>query len=146
MGQMTSRPCVDMVTIMATSQHDTTKKLLVAFDPSRADIATSDFVVPILGPEGVEFFGLRSRKAAKLGRMVYVGREVTVNDLFAKLVDTGRKIPDVEQTLDMLTALVSRLAEYKIGNVLSIESATDEPGGFRLKRIANTPSGASDAT
>lgn len=134
-----------MVAIMATSPPKSTKKLLVAFDPSRADVATGDFVVPFLEVDAASFFGLRSKKSSTLGVMVYVGKEVTVNDLFAKLVDTGRKIPNVEQTVSMLADYMSRLEEHKIGNVVAIEAAAEEPGGFRLKRVANTPSGATNA-
>ncbi len=136
-----------MVAIMATPQSKpTTKKLLVAFDPSKSAAATGDFVVPILEADAVAFFGLRSKKASALGVMVYVGKEVTVNDLFAKLVDTGRKIPDVDRTVGMLSDYVSRLDEHKIGNVVAIETTAEEPGGFRLKKVANTPSGATKAT
>ena len=129
---------------MATSQPKTTKKLLVAFDPSEAAAAAGDFVVPVPEANTVAFFGLRSRKASTLGVMVYVGKEVTVNDLFAKLVDTGRKIPNVDLTVSMLADFVSRLDEHKIGNVVAIETTAEEPCGFRLIRIANTPSGATN--
>jgi hypothetical protein len=46
----------------------------------------------------------------------------------------------------MLADYVSRLEEHKIGNVVAIEAAAEEPCGFRLKRVANTPSGATNAT
>ena len=78
--------------------------------------------------------------------MVYIGRDVTVNDLFAKLVDTGRKVPDVDRTVSMLADFVSRLEEHKVGNVVAIEDAAEEPFGFRLKRVANTPSGGAGPT
>jgi hypothetical protein len=74
--------------------------------------------------------------------MVFVGSEVTVNELFAKLVDSGSKIPDVENTVKMLTEYVAQLQEYKIGNVLSMESVSGGRYGFRLTKVANTPSGA----
>lgn len=137
---------MDMVAIMTTSPPKTTKKLLVAFDPSRANAAAGDFVVPVLEADAASFFGLRSKKSSALGVMVYVGREVTVNDLFAKLVDTGRTVPNVDQTVTMLADYVSQLEEHKIGNVVAIEAAAEESCGFRLKRVANTPSGAANAT
>lgn len=129
------------VSIMATSLPNTTKKLLVTFDPLRAGAAAGDFVVPVVEADAATFWGLRSKKSSELSVMVYVGRAVTVNDLFARLVDTGSKIPDVQQTLSLLTDYITRLQDHKIGNVMAIEAAADEPCGFRLKRVANTPSG-----
>jgi hypothetical protein len=135
-----------MVTMMTTSPPKTTKKLLVAFDPARTSAAAGDFVVPVLDADAASLFGLRSKKSSTLGVMVYLGKEVTVNDLFAKLVDTGRKIPDVDQAVIMLTAYISQLEGHKIGNVMAIETAAEAPGGFCLKKITNTPSGAANAT
>jgi hypothetical protein len=135
-----------MIAIMVTSRPMSTKKLLVAFDPSRVDAAPGDFVVPILDAEVVSFFGLGSKKPCAFAVMVYVGKEVTVNDLFAKLVDAGQEVPNVDRTVKMLVDYMSRLEEHKIGNVVAIEPAAEEPCGFRLKRVANTPSGVANAT
>jgi hypothetical protein len=119
----------------------TTKKLLVAFDPSDPDAGAGDFVVPVSEEGQISFVGLRSKKPSALGRMVYVGKDITVNDLFAKLVDSGRKIPSVNQTIKMLTDYVITLQEHKIGNILSVET-TAPPDGFQLTKVANTPSGS----
>lgn len=132
--------------MMTTSPAKTTKKLLVAFDPARTNAAAGDFVVPVLDADSASFFGLRSKKSSTLSVLVYIGKEVTVNDLFAKLVDTGRKIPDVDQAVNILTAYMAQLEGHKIGNVMAIEAAAEAPGGFILKKIANTPSGAINAT
>lgn len=119
----------------------TTKKLLVAFDPSDSGGGAGDFVVPVPETGRVSFVGLRSRRLSVYGRMVYVGKDITVNDLFARLVDSGRKIPSVEQTVRMLQDYVVSLQQHKIGNIVSVET-TCPPDGFRLIKIANTPSGA----
>jgi hypothetical protein len=136
---------MDMVTMMTITPPKTTKKLLVTFDATRASATAGDFVVPIFDAGVASLFGLRLKKSSELGVMVYLGKAVTANDLFAKLVDTGRKIPDVDQAVNMLTAYMSQLECHKIGNVVAIEVAAEEPGGFRLKKIANTPSGAANA-
>jgi hypothetical protein len=120
----------------------TTKKILVAFDPSHPDAGRGDFLAPVSGDERIFFVGLRSRSPSDLGLLVYVGKEVPVNDLFAKLVDSGRKIASVDQTVKMLSEYLTMLQEFKIGNVMSIEPDAAEPNAFRLVKIANTPSGA----
>jgi hypothetical protein len=128
-----------------TDAKPTTKTLLVTFNPSNPDAGAGDFVVPVLEDGRVFFVGMRSKKPSELGRMVYVGKDVTVNDLFAKLVDSGRKVPSVEQTLKMLTAYVVMLQEHKVGNILSVE-ANAASVGFGLTKVANTPAGATKLT
>ncbi len=119
----------------------TPKKLLVTFDPSDPDTGAGDFIVPISEDGRVIFIGMRSEKPSTLARMVYVGKDITVNDLFAKLVDSGRKIANVEQTVKILTDYVVMLQEYKIGNIVSVE-ASAAPDGFGITKIANTSIGA----
>ena len=81
---------------------------------------------------------MRTKRMSACGTMVCIGREITENDVFARLVDTGRKIDNVSQTLESIKAYLSQLQEYKIGNVLAIEPSAEEPCGFKLKFIANT--------
>jgi len=90
-------------------------------------------------------YRLRSKSPSDLGLVVYAGKEVTVNDLFAKLVDSGRKIESVDQTVKMLSAYIAMLQGYKIGNVMSVETDAAEPSAFRLVKIADTPSGTTKA-
>jgi hypothetical protein len=135
---------MDEVASLATSA-DTTKKLLVSYDPDKKEGRRSDFVVPIVQGDEVVFFGLHSKIVDTLGVMVFVGTEVGVSDLFAKLVDTGRVIPSVDQTVKTLTNYIAQLKEHKIGNVLAIERDPEKIGGFRLSKLSNTPWGATKA-
>jgi hypothetical protein len=66
-----------------------------------------------------------------------------VNDVFAKVVDSGRKMASVDQTVKMIGDYLTMLQEHKIGNIVGLEEAPDSPEGFRLVRLANSPSGAS---
>jgi hypothetical protein len=111
--------------MMTTSPPKTTKELLVAFDSARASSAAGDFIVPVFDADAALLFGLRSKKSSQLGVMVYLGKEVTVNDLFAKLVDTGRKIPAVDQAVNMLTDFMPQLEYHWIGNMPCSRTAVD---------------------
>jgi len=71
--------------------------------------------------------------------MVYLGKEITVNDVFARLVHTDHKFEDVGRTLKTLEAYMQMLQEFKIGNVLTIELCDDSPCGFRLRKVADHP-------
>lgn len=115
----------------------TTKKLLVAFDPKKPDQRSSDFLVVVLEDQQPKLLGVRSKKPAVSGLMVYLGKEITANDLFAKLVDTGRKIESVEQTLRVLENYIQKLQDYRIGNLVSVEA--DAANGFKLVKLADSP-------
>jgi hypothetical protein len=122
-----------------------TKKILVAFDPARPKAQSGDFAIPVIVDGRVQLVGLRSGTTLSLGMMVYLGKEITVNDVFAKLVDSGRKVPSVDQTVKMIGDYLAMLQGHKIGNVIKLESAPDLPEGFRLTRVASSPSGATGA-
>jgi hypothetical protein len=113
--------------------------MLVAYDPARPDAASSDFLAPVNDSTGLLLFGLRSKKSRAQGMMVFIGKDITVNDLFAKLVDSGRKIESVERTVAVLQSYLRMLQDYKIGNILAVEPCSEEPCGFRLKKIADAP-------
>lgn len=130
---------MELVNTMASKI--TTKKLLVAFASSKASPRSGDFLAPINDSTGLFLFGLRSKKNSEQGMMVYLGKEITVNDIAAKLVDSGRKIENVAQTIGALEAYIQMLQEYRIGNILAIEPCADAPCGFRLKKIADSPPG-----
>lgn len=119
----------------------TTKKLLVAFDTSNPNATSSDFLMPVVDEGSPQFIGVKSCKPADLGMMVYIGRDVTTNDLFAKLVDTGMKVASVDRTIKGIEAYLRMLQDYKIGNILSVKAST-EACGFQLEKVANSPSDA----
>lgn len=115
----------------------TTKKLLVAFDPKKPDRRSSDFLVVVLEGAEPKLVGIKSKKPIASGLMVYLGKEIKVDDLFAKLVDTGRKIESVEQTLRTLEHYIQKLQEFRIGNLLSVEA--DAATGFKMVKLADSP-------
>lgn len=114
-----------------------TRKLLVAYDPLKPSDGSGDFLVPINDSGGILFFGLRSRRQCGQGRVVYIGKEITMNDVFAKLVDSGREIENVLQTTKGIEEYLRMLQDYKIGNIIGIETSRDETSGFRLTKVAN---------
>jgi hypothetical protein len=123
------------VTLMAES-----KKVLVAFDPENPDKSSSDFLVPVQTESGdIEFFGTRSGKSVRYGMVILTSRAITENDLFAKLVDTGRKVPNVANTLEVLVKFLEVMKSVKIGNVVEVEGGSDNT--VSLLVASNTPSG-----
>jgi hypothetical protein len=120
----------------------TVKKLLVSFDPSKPDWRGGGFVVPTIDGERFFFLDLQCRRQSEFALMVFVGREISANDLFARLVETGLQIESVHETFGILSQFVDSLRSFRIGNVVSIEPAPKDAGGFRLVKVAETPSAA----
>lgn len=116
------------------------KKVLVAFDPEKQDKSSSDFLVPVKNESGeIEFLGTRSKKTFRYGMVILTNRAVTENDLFAKLVDTGRKVPNVADTLDTLAKFLDAMKTVKIGNVVELFGGLEN--SISLVVASNTPSG-----
>ncbi|REJ65137.1 MAG: hypothetical protein DWQ31_19190 [Planctomycetota bacterium] len=115
------------------------RKVLVAFDPDKPKKSSSDFLVPVCSESGeVEFLGTRSKKIIPYGMLVLTSRNITENDLFAKLVDTGRQVASVDETLALLTNFVEAMKTVKIGNVVVAEL---NEGTMTLTVLSKSPSG-----
>lgn len=114
----------------------TTKRLLVRIDDKREGRSTSDFLLPISVAGKIVLLGVQSGKQLDKGLVVYVGRDVSVSDLFAKLVDTGRKIANVEETVALISAYTSQLAAFKIGQTVTLVADEESDSGFSLQAVA----------
>ena len=116
----------------------TTKKLIVRFDDDLKEPCSGDFLIPRLEDDRVTFRGIKSGEIGKYGMVVYIGLEVKENDLFAKLVDSGAYIPNVDKTLALIASFLEAMKTVKIGNIVEIEL---NQGEVKLTVISNTPSG-----
>jgi hypothetical protein len=112
-----------------------TKKILVAYDKSKPNNGKGDFLAVVFEAAKPVFLGLKSHRIYSSGRVVFVGREITEKDVFARLVDSGRKIENVDHALGVLGRYLGQLQSFKIGDVLTILPDNVEPG-FRLEQIA----------
>jgi len=115
-----------------------TNKLLVAYGESKPTAGRGDFLAVVFEETIPVFLGLKSHCIYKFGRMVFLGKEITTEALFAKLVETGRKIESVDRALKTTTAYVHQLEMFKIGNVITIESKKND-AGFELIKVAEMP-------
>lgn len=116
-----------------------TRKLLVAFNPERPDSKSSDFLIPWNLESQPVFHGLKSGRDFTYGMMIFLGRAVSENDLFSKLVDSGALINSVDNTLAILRSYIEQLQGLRIGNVVQIVPHVEK--SFALELVSNTPSG-----
>ena len=112
--------------------------MLVACDAAKPEKASSDFLVPVLEDGEFVFFGTKSKRNVALGMVVFVGRDVTVNGVFARLVDSGRKIPAVTETLDVICSYLRQVSGLKIGQVVQVFPHASSPAGFSLIEVKVT--------
>lgn len=111
------------------------KKALIRFDPKKPEKQSSDFLAPIRDESGgLSLASLKNGKVSEYGLVIFTGRTVTSNDVFAKLVDSGKKIASVDETLADLEAFVGQLSSFNIGNVLELGTSESAPSGFELKK------------
>ncbi len=114
-----------------------TRKLLVGFDARHPDRTSSDFVVPIVGRQPEPYLmGIKNGSKRALGRMVFIGTEITARDLLAKVSVPDCDI-DANEILTQCEAHLEMLQGFRIGNIISIESSAEAPG-FRLVKKADT--------
>ncbi len=117
------------------------KKVLVAFDPQFPQQRSSDFLVPLPTTEAdFELLGIKSGKIRRYGMVVLTSQLVNENDLFAKLVDAGQPVSDVEQCLEHLARFIEEIKAVRIGNIVELSTAK---GLLKLNIKAKTPNGFS---
>jgi hypothetical protein len=113
------------------------KKMLVPFDETQPSKQIKDFVYPEMFSDGIALVGIAKQKKWNKAMVVYTARDITANDVFARIVDAGIKIDSVDNLFNNLESYVRQLENLKIGNIVGIES--DDRNGFKLVKISNTP-------
>jgi len=98
-----------------------TKKFLVAFDPETPQTKSSDFVVPVVESGRVVLFGLKSKRVQPMGLVVFTGKELSPNDVFARLVDTGRPVESFAAALKDISEYLTALKEQRVGDVVAVD-------------------------
>ncbi len=115
------------------------KKLLVPFEPDKPNWNPNDWLVAVNDGGAVTLVSLNTGREYQYGRVVFVGQNITDNDLFAKLVDSGRKVPNVADTLNTLGKFLDAMKTVKIGNVVEVVGGSEN--SITLVVASNTPSG-----
>lgn len=109
--------------------------MLVPFDEKSPRKRVKDFIYPHIENAEPTFVGINKPTIWTKGIVVFVGLDITANDVFARIVDSGAKIDSVDDLFSTLQSYVTQLSEFKIGNILEIEK--DDLHGFRLTKFAD---------
>ena len=108
-----------------------TTKLLIPYSMEKASPVGKSFIAPIYDGDRQVFVGLENLKPIEFAAVVYIGRDIAPEDLFAKIVNTGLKIlPSVDGQMDMISDYFDSLSKLKIGDVVKLE--LDAEGSVHL--------------
>ena len=104
----------------------TTKKMLAAVDIDRITMRKGGFVLPSQDDHDLEVFAsIDGNGIATFACVSYTGRDLDANALFARYVESGAKIADVDRLLAQLDDYLGQIKTFKVGNVLGIRSDGD---------------------
>ena len=109
-----------------------TKKILAPIDLEKPNKKISGFLYPNIDEEQVSFFEINKGKEWQAGLVVFVGQEITKNDLFAKIVDSGKKIRSVDELLMNLDDYLKQIRLFKIGDIIGVKPRGN---GFELVKL-----------
>ncbi|EEE35174.1 hypothetical protein RKLH11_3981 [Rhodobacteraceae bacterium KLH11] len=107
--------------------------MLVPFSMEKASPVGKSFVAPIHDDGKMVFVSLSTLKPIEFGAVVYVGRDVSVEDVFAKIVESGTKVlPSVDEQISVLQDYLDCLPKLKIGDVVRL--GFDSDGSVQLEK------------
>ncbi len=115
-----------------------TKKVLAPFDLNNPRKKIKGFLCPNIDEEGVNsFLEIDTNKEWNIGRVAFIGMEISKNDVFARIVDSGKKIKSVDGLLNTIEDYIEQISNFKIGDVVGIKSL--ENGNFELIKLQKPP-------
>lgn len=115
-----------------------TKKMPTSVTFGNFKSKSNEFLIPFTGKDRKGFKGIVSGEPSQYGAIKFIGTQITSNDVFAKLVDNGHKIDNVDEILTALADFLDQLQQFKVGNIISI-SYSDNDNSFKLNKIADRP-------
>jgi hypothetical protein len=114
-----------------------TRKMLAPFDPEQPDKVIKGFLYPNIDSESTgSFEQIGTGKKWSAGIVVLVGREITKEDIFAKIVDSGRQASVINVLLESLDVYLQQINEHRIGDIVGLRSSTN---GFELIKLEKPP-------
>ena len=113
---------------------NTTKKLPHSMTRDGRATQRGEHLVPCLDiPRQNVFVGVKTGKRYKAGYLVFLGKDITAEDIFKKL-NSEQPLQADRQAIE---SFLAELQSHKIGNVVSLQFTSDDR--CHLKKIANHP-------
>jgi hypothetical protein len=114
-----------------------TKRLLSPFDLNRPENIIKGFLYPNVEANQIDsFLEIKTEKEWRVGMVVYIGMEISENDVFAEIVDSGKKIESVEHLLHNIEEYLRQVNKFKIGDIIGIKPMKES---FELIKLEKPP-------
>ena len=102
-----------------------TKKLLVEYDSDNPNNESSEFLAVGHKDKKLSLIGLKTGRVFMFGLLVYIGKDVTKQDLLEKLDRLQAKETNFVFSDNLLNQYIQTIQDFKIGNKLSLEVKDD---------------------
>ncbi len=100
----------------------TTKKMLVAVDIEPITTRKGRFVIPSQDEHCLDAFtAIDGTGTASFACVSYTGRDLDANTLFARYIESGAKVHNVDKLLADLDDYLTQVKSFKVGNVLGLQ-------------------------
>ncbi|PIE49679.1 MAG: hypothetical protein CSA39_01285 [Flavobacteriales bacterium] len=110
------------------------KKLLAPIDINNVEKKVQGFLYPNINTHKINnFINVKDCTKWDYGMVVYVGRDVTIEDFFTKIVDSGVRISSVKKTTKLLKRYFNVLKEIKIGTIVRVTH--DDENDFIFEKV-----------
>jgi hypothetical protein len=116
---------------------NTTKKMLAAVEIEELTMRKGGFVIPSQDEGAPDVFAaIDGTGTASFACVVYTGRDLDAKSLFARVIESGAKVRNVNNLLLDLDNYLGQIKGFKVGNVLGIRKTGDSP---ELYLVHNRP-------
>ncbi len=110
-----------------------TRKLLAPYDLQNPSKKINSFLYPDIDSNQNNFFtDIKSQKKWEAGIVVFIQSDISKNDFFAKIVDSGKAIESVNVLLESLDNYFEQISSFKVGDVIGLQSLEN---GFELIKL-----------
>lgn len=110
-----------------------TKKMLVPYSMAKGKSVGKSFVLPINDGEQNHFIAVNNGSKVDFATVVYVGRTISVEDMFKKIVDAGFAVlPNTNEMVNSLSNYIDLVSHLKIGDVVKV--GFDQAGEQQLEK------------
>jgi PDZ domain-containing secreted protein len=107
--------------------------MLVPYSMAKGKPTGKSFIVPINDGKQNQFVTLNNGVKVDFATVVYIGRTVSVEDVFKKIVDAGFVVlPSTDEMVDLLSSYIDLVSKLKIGDVVKV--GFDEVGQLLLEK------------
>ncbi len=112
------------------SNFPATKRFLAALTRDGRASPRSQFLIPSLDHE-LTFVEIGTGKTHDHAYIVFVGREITVEDILVRMERRN------SESARLITSLINELQRFRIGNVVALTENSGD--GVKLRLVSNSP-------